>query len=348
MSQRAHAVDDMGGFRPAPGLANPHLQTLAGKILRPDRPVPFQRERIETPDGDFLDLDFAGWPPTAPADQDPAPLVLVLHGLEGTSNRRYMTTAYRALLDAGLRPVALNFRGCSGEPNRAVRAYHSGETGDLLLVLEILRQRFGGPLGLAGYSLGGNVVLKLLGEMGDQARDLVSAAVAVSVPFDLAAAADRLEGSLLGRLYGHYFLTKLQRKIREKRDLLRDACDADRVLRARTVREFDDAMTAPVHGFHDAADYYHRSSSAAFIKDIRVPTLILHSRDDPFLPEDRIPEAAIQANPAVTALLPAHGGHVAFVGGSVLRPEFWAETVLARFLAQRLSAGAGPDPGEPV
>lgn len=335
----------MPEFRPAAGLGNRHLQTLAGKILRPDLSIPLHRERIKTPDGDFLDLDFAGWPPTAPAEQDAAPLVLVLHGLEGTSKRRYMMSTYRALLDAGLRPVALNFRGCSGEPNRAVRAYHSGETDDVRLVLELLRQRFGGPLGLVGYSLGGNVVLKLLGEVGDQGRDLVSAAVAVSVPFDLAAGAERLGSGIPGRFYSRYFLSKLQRKVREKRELMRDACDTDRVLRARSIREFDDALTAPVHGFHDAADYYHRSSSAAFVDAIRVPTLILHSRDDPFLPEDRIPEAAIQANPAVTALLPDHGGHVAFIGGSILRPEFWGELVLARFLARSLDPGAGPDPG---
>jgi uncharacterized protein len=324
-------------FRPARGLGNAHVQTLAGKVLRPDGGVRLRRERVETPDGDFLDLDFALRPGEDPGDTDAAPLVLVLHGLEGTSRRRYMTATCRGLLDAGMRPVALNFRGCSGEPNRARRAYHSGETEDLRLVLERLRDRSGGPLGLVGYSLGGNVVLKFLGETGEAARPLVGAAVAVSVPFDLVAGADRLEKGLPGRVYSHYFLTKLRRKVREKRDLLRDVCDTDRVLRARTLRHFDDLMTAPIHGFDDAADYYHRSSSARFIAGIRVPTLVLHSRDDPFLPEDRIPEAAMAANPCITPVLTEKGGHVAFVGGNVLRPDFWGERALADFLAARLT-----------
>jgi uncharacterized protein len=328
-------------FRPARGLGNSHVQTFAGKVLRPALDIPLHRERIETPDGDFLDLDFAGWPPTAPDTLESAPLVLVLHGLEGTSRRRYMTSTYHALLGAGMRPVALNFRGCSGEPNRATRAYHSGETEDLAFILDLLRDRFGGPLGLVGYSLGGNVVLKFLGERGDHARDLVAAAVAVSVPFDLAAGARRLERGLLGRLYSHYFLSKLRRKVREKEELLRDACDVQAALRAPTVRAFDDALTAPLHGFHDAADYYDRSSARRYIRGIRVPTLILHSRDDPFLPEERIPADALEENPHVFPMLTDRGGHVAFVGGSVFRPDFWGERTLARFLDQRLGAAPG-------
>jgi uncharacterized protein len=335
MSSRRDGPAYETAFRPAPGLRNPHVQTLAGKVLRPAMDVPLQRERVETPDGDFLDLDFAGWPPTAPGDVEGGPLVLVLHGLEGTSRRRYMATTYRVLLEAGLRPVALNFRGCSGEPNRSARAYHSGETSDLAFVLELLRDRFGGPLGLVGYSLGGNVVLKFLGETGDGARPLVGAAVAVSVPFDLEAGAARIEKGVLGRVYSHYFLSKLRQKIRAKDGLLREICDTERVLRARTVREFDDLATAPIHGFVDAADYYDRSSSAGFIGGIRVPTLVLHSRDDPFLPEDRIPEAAMAANPFVTPIITRRGGHVAFVAGSVFRPEFWGERALAGFLADR-------------
>jgi uncharacterized protein len=330
-------------FRPARGLSNRHVQTLAGKVLRPGRKVELHRERIETPDGDFLDLDFAGWGGARSAEEDEAPLVLVLHGLEGTSRRRYMTTTYEVLLDAGMLPVALNFRGCSGEPNRAVRAYHSGETGDLRLVLELLRDRFGGPLGLAGYSLGGNVVLKFLGESGTDCRPLVAAAVAVSVPFDLAAGADRLEKGVLGRVYSYYFLSKLRRKIREKSELLRDVCDTDRVMAASTVRQFDDMVTAPIHGFEDAADYYDRSSAARFIEGIRVPTLVLHSRDDPFLPEERIPESALVANPFVTPILTDRGGHVAFVGGTVFRPDFWGERALADFLAAQLVGGVSAE-----
>lgn len=333
-------------FRPARGLANPHVQTLAGKVLRPKVRISLSRERVETPDGDFLDLEVA--PPPDGGDADPAPAVLVLHGLEGTARRRYMTSAYRALLDNGLRPAGLNFRGCSGEPNRLPRTYHSGETRDLELVLRELRERTGAPLGLVGYSLGGNVVLKYLGEAGNAARELVRAAVAVSVPFDLAAGARRIEQGLPGWFYSHYFLNKLRRKVRAKRDLLRDVCDPDHVLRARTVRAFDDALTAPLHGFRDATDYYERSSSNRFIAGIRVPTLVVHSRDDPFLPEDRIPMEALRANDHVFPLMTERGGHVAFVGGSILRPDFWAERVLASFLAERLGSRPVPDTGSPT
>lgn len=319
-------------FRPALGVGNPHAQTVLGKLLRPRPEIRVRRERIETPDGDFLDLDFA-----LGAGED-APPVVVLHGLEGATTRRYMLTTFRHLLDAGLSPIGLNFRGCSGEPNRTVRAYHSGETEDVGLVLDLVTERYGRPAGLVGYSLGGNVTLKLLGERGDAARERVGAAVAVSVPFDLAAGSDRISSGIMGRVYTTYFMRSLQRKIRLKTDLLRDACDVDAVLRARNLREFDDAITAPVHGFESAAAYYARSSSADFIEHIRTPTLILHSQDDPFLPSDRIPVTALESNPWVTGVVTEKGGHVGFIEGSVLRPRFWAERTLAAWLAHALGA----------
>ncbi|MEJ2503242.1 MAG: alpha/beta hydrolase, partial [Gemmatimonadota bacterium] len=173
--------EPLPNFRPAPGLANPHLQTLMGRALRPDLRVPLRRERLETPDGDFLDIDFAGG--ADEVDRD-APLVVVLHGLEGRTTRKYMRTTFQALLDRGIRPVGMNFRGCSGEPNRQARAYHSGETGDLRFVLETLAARHDVPYGVMGYSLGGNVTLKFLGESGGAAAGLVAAGAAVSVPFD--------------------------------------------------------------------------------------------------------------------------------------------------------------------
>ena len=319
-------------FRPAPGLGNPHVQTVLGKLLRPDIHVPVRRERVETPDGDFLDLDFATG--AAPA----ATPVVVLHGLEGATTRRYMRTTFRHLLDAGLAPIGVNFRGCSGEPNRTVRAYHSGETEDIAFVLGLLAGRFGRPVGLVGFSLGGNVTLKLLGERGAAAHALVAAAVAVSVPFDLAAGSDRIGSGIMGRVYTRYFMRSLLRKVALKEDLLRDACDIDAVRRARTLRQFDDVATAPLHGFAGAADYYERSSSAAFIDGIRVPALVIHSMDDPFLPPDRVPAAALEANPHVTPVLTARGGHVGFIEGSVLRPRFWVEEAIAGWLAGRLGA----------
>nr|NIP79228.1 alpha/beta fold hydrolase [Gemmatimonadota bacterium]NIQ53907.1 alpha/beta fold hydrolase [Gemmatimonadota bacterium]NIU74083.1 alpha/beta fold hydrolase [Gammaproteobacteria bacterium]NIX44145.1 alpha/beta fold hydrolase [Gemmatimonadota bacterium]NIY08369.1 alpha/beta fold hydrolase [Gemmatimonadota bacterium] len=275
-------------FSPAPGLGNPHVQTLAGKLLRPRPDIPLRRERILTPDGDFLDVDFAGPP-------DAGPTVVVLHGLEGSARRKYMMTTYRALLDRGLRPVGLNFRGCSGEPNRTARQYHSGETDDLRLLLERLRDRHDPPFGLVGFSLGGNVVLKLLGEGGADIGGLVGAAAAVSVPFDLAAGSRHIETGLVGRgLYTPYFVRSLRKKMLAKRHLAAEVCDMEAVRAARTLWEFDEAATAPVHGFRDAADYYARSSSAGFLDAIRVSTLVIHAMDDPFLPRDRVPVAALE------------------------------------------------------
>jgi hypothetical protein len=321
-------------FSPARGLGNPHIQTVLGRLLRPAFDVPLRRERLETPDGDFLDLDYAG--EAEPGGAMTAPLVVVLHGLEGRSTRKYMGTTYRALLARGLQPVGLNFRGCSGEPNRTARAYHSGETGDLHLVLDTLRSRHDVPLGVVGYSLGGNVTLKFLGEGGAAGR--VAAGAAVSVPFDLTAGAAVLERGLMARLvYSPYFLRKLRPKVLEKAALLEGRIDLEAVARVRTIREFDDLVTAPTFGFDDAADYYARSSSARFIAGITVPTLVVHSRDDPFLPADRIPEAALRSNPAVTAVITDRGGHQGYLAGSLRRPRFWVEEAVAHFMASTLN-----------
>ncbi len=340
----------MRRFEPARWLWNPHVQTIAGKLLRPALDVPLRRERLETPDGDFLDLDHAG---DADGIAESAPVVVVLHGLEGASTRRYMGTTYRALMARGLRPVGMNFRGCSGEPNRTARAYHSGETGDLRFVLDTLRSRAAGPLGLVGYSLGGNVTLKFLGEagasgrvrgagergeVGEAAEDLVSAAAAVSIPFDLRAGARALEDSVMGRwIYTRYFMRNLRPKMLAKGALAASACDLDAVRRSRTIREFDDAVTAPIFGFESAAGYYASESSHQYIPGIRVPTLVVHSRDDPFLPADAIPEAALAANPATTALITERGGHQGYIAGSILRPRFWVEEVVADFMRARLT-----------
>lgn len=316
-------------FRPLPGFAGAHAQTLLGKVLRRTDGLTLRRERWTTPDGDFLDLDFG-------PDPDPVtPLVLVLHGLEGNARRGYCVETYRALDAAGLAAVGLNFRACSGEPNLRARAYHSGETGDLGFVLEGLRSRFPDrPLLLVGFSLGGNVVLKYLGETGSDEPTGVAGAVAVSVPYDLDAGARRLETSVLGRsLYTRYFLRSLRRKVELKAHLLDDETPLERVRAARSIRDFDEALTAPLHGFVGATDYYRRSSSASFLGGIRVPTLLLHAMDDPFLPPEAVPTRAMTDNPVLHPVLTDRGGHVGFVAGSLSRPRFWAEESAARFLA---------------
>ena len=331
-----------GPYRAAPWARNPHLQTLAGKFLRPERELPLARERWDTPDGDFLDLDLL--PDTG------GPGVLVLHGLEGHTRRPYVRNALHALREAGLVGIALNFRACSGEPNRKARTYHSGETGDLGFVLDRLRARFPGrPLGVIGVSLGGNVLLKYLGERdsltapAEAPGPLPDAAVAVSVPFDLAAGADLLSRTRMGRVYTRYFLRSLVEKIRQKEALLSDRIDLEALGRVRSLRAFDDLVTAPLNGFRDADHYYRESSSAFYLERVRTPTLVLQAADDPFLPRPALPVDALRSNPAIHLALTDRGGHVGFVSGGVRRPRFWAEESAVRFLRVVL-AGSGTPP----
>lgn len=318
-------------FRIAPWATGPHAQTLLARFLRSADGPAMRRERWDLPDGDFLDLDFG--PDPGPS----SPVVLLLHGLEGGADRRYVLSACREILARGMRPVAMNFRSCSGEMNRLARMYHSGETGDPAWVLRRLRRDFPGRrLGAVGFSLGGNVLLKLLGEEGDGGPGLVDAAVTVSVPMDLGAGCDLLDRTTAGRAYTWFFLRSLKRKVRAKADLLRGLVDLEATLSARTLREFDDAATAPVHGFRDARDYYARCSAAGFVGGIRVPTLVIHAVDDPFLPAGAFPVDALRANPAVTLSLQERGGHVGFMEGPPWAPRYWSDEEGARFLAQRL------------
>jgi len=325
-------------FEPAVWASGPHLQTLGARVLRPSSaPASLSRERWTLPDGDFLDVDVAEGPGTG------APVVLILHGLEGSSRRRYVLSACRELIRAGIRPIALNFRGCSGEMNLLPRFYHSGETEDAGFVLERLRSRFPeSRMGAWGFSLGGNALLKLMGEREDGGAGILEAAVVMSVPFDLAAGSALLERTSMGRLYTWYFLRSLQRKVRAKRGLLAPLLDVDAALACRTLWSFDDVATAPLHGFRDAAQYYAESSSAAYLESVRVSTLVLQSRDDPFLPGEALPERALEANPSFSTSLTERGGHVGFLEGTPLRPSFWGERAGARFLARSLGTTGSP------
>jgi predicted alpha/beta-fold hydrolase len=320
---------DQSRFHPAWWLPGPHAQTLGARWLRPRTgESALRRERVRLPDGDFLDLDFS--------DDDPRlPLVVVLHGLEGSARSTYALEMYRTLRAREIHAVGLNFRSCSGDLNQTPRLYHSGETGDLAHVLGLLRDRFPGrPIGAVGFSLGGNVLLKYLGEAGKAAG--TAAAVAVSVPFNLAAGAVQLERGF-ARAYRRYLVRKLQRKTRAKAAMLRHYVSLERALGARTFEEFDDAATAPLHGFVNAQDYYAKSSSAGYLAAIRVPTLLIHSADDPFLPAGAIPRAAVAANAMLRAEFTESGGHVGFVAGPPWAPVFWAERRAAEFLAEVLT-----------
>jgi len=322
------------GFRPPPWLRGPHLQTVAGRLLRPARGVSYERVRVETPDGDFLDLDRLV--PARGAGRGRArPTVLLLHGLEGCSESGYVVETARRLAARGVEAVALNFRGRSGVPNRRRRFYHSGDTADLTHVLGILRSGGADSIGIVGFSLGGNVLLKLLGERRDAAGELVDAAVAVSVPYDLAAAARRMESGP-GRLYGALFLRSLRASVRRKAALGHDY-DLEALEAVRTLREFDDAFTAPVHGFGGAEEYYRRCSASRYLSRVRVPTLLLQARDDPFLPESALPKAAMRANPHLRPVLTERGGHVGFVAAAAGERRFWAEEEAVRWLTGALA-----------
>lgn len=319
-------------FRPA--YTNPHIQTLLSHSARSQHGVTFRRERIELPDGDFIDLDFADvvgqtWAQLG----DEAPIVLVLHGLEGTARRSYTNELYRQLAQRGIRAAGMNFRSCSGEQNRLPRMYHAGETADLAYIFNLLQTRYPNVnFGLAGFSLGGNILLKFLGEEGKAMVGRVKTAVAISPPFDMANSARVLDyGS--GWPYRRYLMHKMQQKLVERESIMAGTIDYDRALRAKTFHEFDDACTAPLNGFKNAYDYYAQTSSQQFLPHIEVPTLIIRAEDDPFFAAD-IPYQAIAQNRNLYSGIVRHGGHVGFMEGS--RPDhlsFWSERQAARFIA---------------
>jgi uncharacterized protein len=274
-----------------------------------------------------------------------APMVLLLHGLEGGIRSPYARGMLAAIAARGWRGGLLHFRGCSGEPNRRPRSYHSGETGDLDLVVRHLHEREPGlRLAVVGYSLGGNVLLKWLGERGAEAP--VAAAAAVSVPFVLRDAALRLDrgGS---RLYQWHLLRSLRRSLGVKyRSWVGPApVDIEAALRCRTLMEFDDRVTAPLHGFRDAEDYYERSSSRGYLGRIRIPTLLIHAADDPFMTAAAIP-APGELAPGVRLELSPAGGHVGFVEGRMpWRAGYWLERRLPAFLGPHLEARPSQRPG---
>jgi uncharacterized protein len=320
-------------FEPHPLLRNPHMQTVAGEYFRRFKSLPFRRIRLETPDDDFLDVDFAEVPNyTWDMLGDDAPILFMLHGLEGDARRGYAIDLYLAAAQAGFRCVGINHRSCSGEMNRQPRFYHMGATEDLRLVHEWLVEQFpNAPMVMVGVSLGGNMLLKYLGERGTDLPSQVIAGAAVS-PVLVATGKQKINEDRIGRLYGRYLLKSLQAKVRLKLDILKDsAADPVRALKASTLLEFDEAITAPLHGFRDADDYYAKSQSFNFLGDIQIPTLILRALDDPFFSRN-IPYETIEANNCLHAVFTEHGGHVGFMEGTTpFNYRNWAERQTFRF-----------------
>jgi predicted alpha/beta-fold hydrolase len=304
----------LSAYRAPWWLPGGHLQTLVA-ALAPAPHVAWRRERWEAPDGDFIELDWA---------DGTGPLLALFHGLEGGSSSHYARSIAARALARGWRCVVPHFRGCSGELNRRPRAYHSGDTEELDWILRRLRPDYA-----AGVSLGGNVLLKWLGERSADARRLVRRAAAISAPLDLAAAGRALDRGVNRRLYTRVFLGSLKAKVSAKIRLRHVALDEQRLARVRTLREFDDLYTAPLHGFRDADDYWKRASSAPWLEHIRVPTLVLNARNDPFLPRAALESAARRVSSDVVLEFPATGGHAGFPG----RGQWLARRVL-EFLSQ--------------
>jgi uncharacterized protein len=307
-----------------------------GRLTRRRLTTPLRTERWTTPDDDVLELRRLDLRTGASAT---TPHLVFLHGLEGGTHSHYVANLFAEAMQRGWSADLVLFRGCAGELNHARRFYHSGETTDFDFALRrIVAERPSAPVGLAGVSLGGNVLLKWLGERS--ANDLpatVHGAVAVSVPFDLARGSRRIARGF-SRVYERFFLRSLVAKARQKLARHPDLCDAGALDHVRTLWDFDDVVTAPVHGFRDALDYYTQSSSIHYLSRVRVPTLLLSAVDDPFLPPEVLDEVRSIAhdNPALEVEFVRRGGHVGFVSGRVpWRPVYYAEWRVADFLAKQ-------------
>ncbi|MEA3374244.1 MAG: hydrolase [Campylobacterota bacterium] len=323
-------------FQPAFGLKNRHLQTLFPALFRKQPRPEIEIEQFELSDGDFVECFWH----YRPNKEDNRPIVVLFHGLEGSYESPYIQGIMHALKQAGFSSVLMHFRGCSGKVNRLARSYHSGETADAKAWFESLAERYPrSPLFAVGYSLGGNMLLKLLGEWGGTSP--VTAAVSVSAPMQLDVCADRMERGF-SKFYQHHLMKGLKRQLLKKyryhnmQSLI--GIDEKGVRKLRSFWEFDDVYTGPVHGFGSAAEYYRKSSSKQFLKAIRTNTLIIQALDDPFMSSEILPEKKEVPSDVRIELYP-HGGHVGFVSGSFLKPCYWLDDRIVNYFSHDVSNG---------
>ena len=323
-------------FKPAWWLNNPHLQTIYPSLFRKSPSPILHRERLITPDNDFLDIDFYG--------DGNLPLVILLHGLAGSSQSSYIKGLQYALLKQGFRSAVLNFRGCSGEYNYSARCYHSGDTSDIDFLYRTLRTREPQtPMAVVGFSLGGNVLLKWLGEQGKNVS--LFAATAVSVPLVLSECANKLDDGF-SRLYRASLLRELKQYVRLKRkylvmlgktneaEKLRQLSNLDNIT---SFWQYDDRVIARLYDFTDVHDYYKRSSSRQFLKTITVPTLLIQAADDPFMTSEVIPKQN-ELSASVSMEVTESGGHVGFISGiNPFKAHYWLEQRIPEFLQQQLN-----------
>jgi len=303
-------------------LRNAHAQTMWSPLFRKPPVVSRRIERIDTPDGDFVVLHISDGDAGMPA-------VLMLHGLEGSANSKYILGTHQKLQAIGWRCITMEFRGCSGEMNRARRLYHSGETTDVAFVASRLAAQFP-RLYLAGFSLGGNVLAKWLGESPNDVPKNVRAASVVSVPFDLVVSGPHIDRVLRG-FYARHFLRSLVKKAIEKEKQFPDSIDVAKLRRARTLYDFDNHATAALHGFRDVDHYYSSQRSGQFLDRVRVPTMLLSAADDPFNPATTLPRDTADNSEYLHPQFTERGGHVGFVYGAPHQARYWAEEQVVRF-----------------
>ncbi len=312
-------------YTPPRFLTNGHVQTVYPILFRKTRALPVERQRLELPDGDFLDLDWLAG--------GHGRLVFLCHGLEGNSRGLHTSNLMAHLSASGWDVAAMNHRGCGGEPNRLPRLYHSGETDDLHLALLAALAKGGYAMAaLVGYSMGGNQILKYLGEDPERVPAEICAAATLSVPCDLESSAEALARPV-NRVYMRYFLRTLLRKIREKQERFPGLLDTQGLESINTFEEFDERFTAPLHGFAGARDYWRKASSKPHLAHIRVPTLLVNAIDDPFLAPECFPALEAAMNPNLRLEVQRHGGHLGFVtldGTGV----YWSERRVAEFLEE--------------
>lgn len=322
-------------FQPPWWLRNSHLQTLWPTFCRryPKKPS-LRHEQFTLSDGDFIDLTWAGG--------NHGPIVILLHGLEGSAYSPYAIGMLNAIEERGWRGVVVHFRCCGRDINRLPRSYHGGDTADLAEFVRALQQdEPNTPLAAIGFSLGGNILLKWLGETGN--HNPLKAAATVSVPFDLSNAARKMEKGL-SRAYQRYFLKLLCTKLAKKFARTAPPFAPPPLHQLKTMHDFDDQITAPLHGFLNAEDYYHRASSKHYLKSIRVATLIIHAKDDPFMTPDILPSHD-QLSETTLLEVSEKGGHVGFVTGkSPWQAEYWLEERIPTFLSAFIDTSESEKP----
>jgi len=307
-------------FKPAIGLRDGHSQTLFPSFFRKLDDLDYDIEIFELSDGDFVECYWYN------KEAEDAPIVVIFHGLEGSYSSPYVKGIMKALKKSGYRVVLMHFRGCATKENRLARCYHSGETNDAKEFISHIKNRFNDtPIFAIGYSIGGNILLKLLGEYGDNSP--LKSAVSVSAPMELSLCADKMNRGF-SKIYQFHLMKHLKKsllakyKVHDMKSII--GIDENRVKNMKTFWEFDNIYTGPIHGFKDAKDYYNKSSARGYLYRIKTKTLIIHSLDDPFMTPEILPTYD-EVSSSVDLEIYKNGGHVGFISGTILKPKYWLE-----------------------